>query len=182
MLFSFFKVWWSRILGTMKHTFFFRAKVTVQSGIQATIQMVCRQTDGGQTDIQEMLVYMFGTWLRTGWWDSRWWRWGVPPGEGTPDVEAERPSLHADFESAKYICIHRYVCICKYTQKISSEDIKASGCVNLSEVWIESGSIWTTTQIYNKHNHTYWISMDINISWLILSHRGLNQDVIARAW
>lgn len=66
-------------------------------------------TDVGQTNIHGMLVYMFGTWLRTGWCDSCGWRWGVPPGEGTPEVEAERPSLHADFESAKHKLIDIYM-------------------------------------------------------------------------
>lgn len=85
--------------------FFSQANITVLSDIQLTTRTVYRETDGGQTDIHGMLVYMFGTWLRTGWCDSCRWRWGVPPGEGTPDVEAERPSLHTDFESAEYIYV-----------------------------------------------------------------------------
>lgn len=40
------------------------------------------------------------TWLRAGWCDSCRWRCVVASGEGTPDVEAERPSLHTDFDSA----------------------------------------------------------------------------------
>lgn len=74
------------------------------SRAQSCVNMTNRRgQDRWQTNREEQVLDRCVTWLRAGWWDSCRWRSAVPPGDGTPDVDADRPSLHTDFVSAETV-------------------------------------------------------------------------------